>query len=206
VYSEIRKVKIKDVLVGTLSIFLAAALSYYCHQLGHIISSDAFCNFDISQYFNRNTPIQGCVIFSNCSLSIIAGPLATILLAILSLWAFVKYPYNHFFGALALINSSARVGYSFILFIQMLLLRYHPTVNYDERLIINLIHFPDMASALVLIFFYVLFNAVLVIIAVRTLAWTGIWKLIFVVIAILSQFLLIPIFAVRLSTIVNFIY
>jgi len=204
--TEIKKLKVTNVFTGILSIFFAAALSYYGHQLGHIVIGDLCCNLDITQEFKSNTPIQGCTIFSNCSLSLIAGPATTILLAILSLWAFVKFPYNNFFGALALINSSARVGYSFILFIQMLIMRYHPTVNSDERLIINLIHFPDMASALVLIFFYVLFNAVLVIIAVRTMAWTGIWKLTFVIVAILSQFLLNPFFAVHLSTIVNLIY
>jgi hypothetical protein len=206
VYTQIRKVKVTNVLTGILSIFFAAALSYYVHQLGHIVISDSICNNNITEFFKSNTKIQGCAIFSNCSFSIIAGPLATILLTILSLWASVKLPYNHFFSALALINSSARVGYSSILFTQMLIMRYHPTVNYDERLIIGLTHFPDMASALVLIFFYVLFNAVLVIIAVRTLAWTGIWKLIFVIVAILSQFPLNILFAGYLSTIVNLIY
>ena len=204
--TEIKKLKVTNVLTGILSIFFAAALSYYGHQLGHIVVGDLHCNLDITQEFRNNTQIHRCAILPNCSLSIVAGPLATITLAILSLWAFVKFPYNHFFGALALINSSARVGYSFILFMQMLLMRYHPTVNSDERLIINLIHFPDMASALVLIFFYVLFNGVLVIIAVRTMAWTGFWKLIFVIVAILSQFPLSIFFAEHLSTIVRLIY
>lgn len=204
--TEIKKPKIATVIIGILSIILASAISYYAHHISHVAVGDWCCEINIASEINKDTHLNNCITFSGCPLSIIAGPLANIFLAIVSLWAFVKYPSNLFLGALALINSSARLGHAFVLFIQMLLTRYQPTVKNDEWLLITLINFPDMAGALVLVLLYILFNAVLVIIAVRTLTWVGIWSWCFVVAAIMAQIPLNIYFAKYLSAVLQLLY
>lgn len=204
--TEIKKLKISTVIIGLLSIFLASAISYYTHHISHVVVGDWCCDIKITSEINNDTHRNNCITFSGCSLSIIAGPLANIFLAIVSLWAFIKFPSNLFLGATALINSSARLGHAFVLFIQMLLTRYQPTVKNDEWLLITLINFPDMAGALVLVLLYILFNAVLVMIAIRTFAWVGIWSWVFVAVAIIAQIPLNIYFANYLSTVLHFFY
>lgn len=204
--TEIKKLKISTVIIGLLSIIFASAISYYAHHISHIVVGDWWCEINIASEISNDTHLNNCITFPGCSLSIIAGPLANILLAIVSLWAFVKFPSNLFLGALALTNSSARLGHGFVLFIQMLITRYQPTVKNDEWLFISLINFPDMAGALVLILLYILFNAVLVIIAVRTLTWAGIWSWVFVVVAVMAQIPLNIYFAKYLSAVLQLLY
>lgn len=204
--TEIKKLKISTVIIGLLSIILASAISYYAHHISHIVVGDWLCEINIASEISNDTHLNNCITFPGCSLSIIAGPLANILLAIVALWAFVKFPSNLFLGALALINSSARLGHGFVLFIQMLITRYQPTVKNDEWLLISLINFPDMAGALVLILLYILFNAVLVIIAVRTFTWVGIWSWVFTIVAVMAQIPLNIYFANYLAAVLHFLY
>lgn len=204
--TENKKLKISTVIIGLLSIILASAISYYAHHVSHVVVGDWLCDINIASEISNDTHQNNCFTFSGCPVSIIAGPLANIFLAVVSLWAFIKFPSNLFLGALALINSSARLGHGFVLFIQMLITRYQPTVKNDEWLLISLINFPDMAGALVLILLYILFNAVLVIIAVRTFTWVGIWSRVFVIVAVIAQIPLNICFASYLSRILQLFY
>jgi hypothetical protein len=202
---EIKKPKVTTILIGIVSIFLASAISYYSHQLGHAAANDLYCGTNLTKEISANISTTGCIFSPNCTLSILAGPLMNIMFAIFALGLYIKFPHNHFLGAMALINSSTRISHGFILMLQMFITRYHPTVRNDEFFLINLINFPDMASALVLLFFYVLFNTVIVIITIRTTAWTGIWKWIFILAAVFSQIPLNPFFAGYLSAVLNII-
>ncbi len=173
------------IFVGIIAIFIAAGVSYFFHQFAHIEFADHFCNNKLSMMNPHLNPHNDCFLDNNCAMSVLAGPFSNFFLATISLWMLIKFPYNYLLTSLALINSSARIGEAFILLLQMLLFRYKPTIVNDERYILGFINFPDMSGALVILFFYILFFSVLVIIAVRTFAWNGWWKWVFVLAAII---------------------
>ncbi|MDI6804832.1 MAG: hypothetical protein QME58_13510 [Bacteroidota bacterium] len=168
------------VIFGILAIFTGAGVSFLIHQFAHIEVAEYFCNSKLSLMKGALNFQSDCILDHNCVMSVLAGPFSNIFLTIISLWILTKFPYNHFITSLALINASARIGEGFILLLQMLAFRYKPTIVNDERYVLGFINFPDMSSALVLLFFYILFFGVMIIIGIRTFAWKGWWKWVFV--------------------------
>lgn len=182
---KIKTPKLVTVLIGTLAIITGAGVSFLIHQFAHIEAAGYFCNSKLSLIKDAVHFHSDCILDQNCVMSVLAGPFSNIFLAIISLWILTKFPYNHFITSIALINASARIGEGFILLLQMFLFRYKPTIVNDERFVLGFINFPDMSSALVILFFYILFLGVMIIIGVRTFAWKGWWKWVFVSAAVI---------------------
>ncbi|MDP2207910.1 MAG: hypothetical protein Q8K98_03930 [Bacteroidota bacterium] len=187
VAEKIKTPNFLTVIVGILAIISASGFSYLIHQFAHIEAAEYFCNSNLSLMKGVLNVHNDCILDHNCVMSVLAGPFSNIFLTIISLWILTKFPYNHFITSLALINASARIGEGFILLLQMLLFRYNPTIVNDERYVLGFINFPDMSSALVILFFYILFFGVMIIIGIRTFAWKGWWKWVFVSAAIILQ-------------------
>lgn len=177
---KIKTPKFVTMVIGISAIFAGAGISFFTHQFAHIEAANYFCNSKLT-LINNALNLQGdCILDKNCVMSVLAGPSATIILAILALWALTKFPSNHFITSIALINASARIAEGFLLLVQMFLFRYKPTIVNDERFALGFINFPDMSGALVILFFYNLFLGVMIIIGVRRFAWQGWWKWVFI--------------------------
>lgn len=139
-------------LFGVPIFVISVALSVFVHQYAHAVVGRLACE---AQSLSPRNVLNLQQNRFGCPTGVLAGPVATFALAVISFALFMRSPRNLFFASMAFINASARIPDAVSAFFS-LLVHQKPQAGIDESALVDLLRYQDPTIATVILCFSLL--------------------------------------------------